>query len=133
MAIEMIEPKYMLGIGIVILIVFSVLSLVVWGVILLLHMKAIDNHFDSPDFPHRGLKGLWPWEMGRAASYGAFLLFRNSKVIQKKFPHACKTIKLEDIPKKIKLMVAFPIYTYVPSALLLVAGGTFLYIKKWFL
>ena len=39
---------------------------------LILYMEKIDQYFDSPDFPHRGVKGLWPWEMGRAASYGFF-------------------------------------------------------------
>ncbi|EPC03130.1 hypothetical protein L861_22740 [Litchfieldella anticariensis FP35 = DSM 16096] len=127
----MIEFKYMLGIFIVTTIVISLLSLVIWGVMLLFYMEEIDSYFDSPDFPNRGYKGLWPWEMGRAFSYGVFLLFPNSRFVNKKFPHACKNIKVDELPRKIKLMVAFPMYTNVPSSSFLLMGGVVLYIKKW--
>lgn len=111
---------------------FGVASLVIWGGMLLLYMEEIDRYFDSPDFPHRGIKGLWPWEMGRAASYGAFLLFTNTKFVRNKFPHARETIKIENLPKKIKFMVAFPMYTYIPSGLFILVCGVFLKIKEWF-
>lgn len=111
---------------------FGVLSLVVWGVLLLVYMKEVDSYFDSSEFPHRGLKGLWPWEMGRAASYGIFLLFPNSKFVRKKFPHARDTIKIDELPKKIKFIVAFPMYTYIPSAFFIITVGVFIYVNKWF-
>ncbi|MBZ5488733.1 hypothetical protein HW452_14495 [Halomonas aquamarina] len=113
-------------------IVVGVLTLVIWGVILLFYMEKIDSYFDSPDFPHRGLKGLWPWEMGRAASYGVFVLFHNSRFVRRKFPHAREEINISKLPKKIKIMVLFPMYTYIPSALFILAGGMLLYINKWF-
>lgn len=111
---------------------FGVASLVIWGVMLLIYMEEIDCYFNSPDFPHRGVKGLWPWEMGRAASYGAFLLFTNSRFVRKRFPHARENIKIEDLPKKIKFMVAFPMYTYIPSGIFILVVVAFLKIKNWF-
>ncbi|RDB41770.1 hypothetical protein DU490_16700 [Halomonas sp. DQ26W] len=110
----------------------GLLSLVVWGVMLLVYMQKIDVYFDSPDFPNRGYKGLWPWEMSRATSYGCFLLFHDSRFVRKKFPHACKNININEIPRSIKLMVAFPMYAFYPPALFILAGGAMLYINKWF-
>ncbi|WP_447044382.1 hypothetical protein [Vreelandella sp. H-I2] len=126
------EFNMVFGLFAVFIIAVAVLSLLIWGVMLLFYMEKVDQYFDSPDFPHRGIKGLWPWEMGRAASYGFFLFFRNSRFVRKKFPHAFDTVKMDKIPGKIKFIVAFPICTYIPCALFILAGGTFLYIKEWF-
>lgn len=110
----------------------SSLTLVVWVIIIKFNLEEIDNYFDSPDFPNRGVKGIWPFGSGRALTYGVFLLFPNSRFVKKKFPHARKKIKVDELPRKIKLMVLFPMYTYVPSALFVLAAGVFLKIKEWF-
>lgn len=70
--------------------------------------------------------GLGKW-VGQQAM--GFLFFRNSKFVRNKFPHAFDTVKMDKIPGKIKFIVAFPICTYIPCALFMLAGGTFLYIK----
>lgn len=132
MVIETIDAEFLFFAFSALAIVIACLTLIIWGVMLILYMEEIDQYFDSPDFPHRGVKGLWPWEMGRAASYGFFLFFQNSKFVRKKFPHAFDTIKMDKIPVKIKFIVVFPICTYIPCALFILAGGTFLYIKEWF-
>lgn len=111
---------------------FGVFTLFVWAVMLLFYMDEIDQHFDSPEFLHRGIKGLWPWEMGRAASYGVFVIFHNSKFVKKKLPCARKDININEIPRKIKLMVVFPICTCIPAAFFVLAGGMLLYAQKWF-
>ncbi|WP_249978889.1 hypothetical protein [Vreelandella olivaria] len=126
------EFNLLLGLFVVFVIAVGVFSLVIWGGMLLFYMEKIDQYFDSPDFLHRGVKGLWPWEMGRAASYGVFILFHNSRFVRKKLPYARENINIDELPKKIKFMVLFPMYTCIPAALFILAGGSFLYINKWF-
>lgn len=132
MVIETIDAEFLFFAFSALAIVIACLTLIIWGVMLIFYMEKLDQYFDSPDFPHRGINGLWPWEMGRAASYGFFLFFRNSKFVRNKFPHAFDTVEVDKIPGKIKFIVAFPLCTYIPCALFILAGGTFLYIKEWF-
>lgn len=111
---------------------FGVITLVIWGIMLLMHLEEIDSHFDSFDFPNRGFKGIWPWGMGRGMAYGVFLLLPNSRFVQKKYPNARASINVAKIPRKIKFMVAFPMYTCVPCGMLLILGGVFVKMKEWF-
>lgn len=129
---KMSEFNLILGLFVVFIIAIGFLSLIMWGVMLIFYMRKIDQYFDSPDFPHRGVKGLWPWEMGRAASYGFFMLFRNSRFVRKKFPQALEKIQISKMPGRIKLIVAFPVFTCIPCAFFILVGGVFLYIKEWF-
>ncbi|MDR5860468.1 hypothetical protein FZZ93_18095 [Halomonas eurihalina] len=128
----MIDLKLSLGILILLVGAISLLSLLVWWMILLMYLEEIDGYFDSPDFPHRGVKGLWPWGMGRAVSYGVFVLFTDSHFVRKKFPKARESIDIKMLPRKVRFIVAFPIYTYIPSALFIGVVGVCLYMKDWF-
>lgn len=126
------DLRLVLGLFVVFTIVVSVLTLIIWVIIMKLYLEDIDCHFDSPEFPNRGVKGIWPFGSGRALTYGVFLVFHNSRFVRKRFPHARETINIDELPKKIKLMVLFPMYTYVPSALFILVAGMFLKINKWF-
>ncbi|WP_275289442.1 hypothetical protein [Halomonas elongata] len=132
MGIEMIDAEFLFFSISAVALVIALVSLFVWGVFLLLFMEEIDGYFDSPDFPNRGYKGVWPWGMGRGMAYGIFLLFPDSWFVRKKFPHARKSIKINEIPRKIKFMVAFPMYTNIPASLFILLGGTFLKLKPFF-
>ncbi|MDR5868722.1 hypothetical protein [Halomonas koreensis] len=129
----MIDLELVLGVFILSIGIISLLSLVVWWVILFVYLEEIDGYFDSPDFPNRGYKGVWPWGMGRGMAYGVFLLFPGSRFVKKKFPRALEEIDVEVLPKRIKLLVAFPMYTYIPAISFLLVGGVFLKMKDWFL
>lgn len=131
MVIKMNELQLLIAFFVVFIIVAGVLSLLIWWVMLALKMKEIDNCFESPDFPLRGYVGIWPWGMSKCLSYGVFLLFRNSNYVKRKRPLACENIVVEKIPKKIRFIVAFPIFTVMPCAVILWIGGTFLYLKEW--
>ncbi|MES3677523.1 hypothetical protein QC589_16375 [Halomonas elongata] len=111
---------------------FGFFSLIVWGIVLFLFLDDIDGCFDSPDFPNRGYKGVWPWGMGRAMAYGVFYVFPNSWFVRKKFPNARENIKIDEIPGKIKFMTAFPMYTCIPSALFMFVAGMVLKVNEWF-
>lgn len=111
---------------------FGVICLVIWGVILFLFLELMDSYFDSPDFPNRGYKGVWPWGMGRAMAYGVFLLFTNSKFVRRKFPHARETINIKSLPREIKVMVAFPMYTYIPTMIFMFLVWVVTKINGWF-
>ncbi|MDR5860471.1 hypothetical protein FZZ93_16010 [Halomonas eurihalina] len=123
---ELVVAVFVIGSGL-----FGFLTLVVWGVILLIFMNEIDDCFDSPDFPNRGYKGVWPWGMGRAMAYGVFYVFPNSWFVRKKFPNARESIKIDEIPGKIKFMAAFPMYTCIPSALIMFSAGAVLKLNEW--
>lgn len=128
----MTDFKFALGVLILSIGGIALLSLVIWMIILFKFLDEIDGYFDSPDFPSRGYKGIWPWGMGRAMAYGVFLLFHNSWFVRKKFPYAKRTINIDEVPKKIKLMVAFPMYTNIPSSLFILVAGMMFKIRDWF-
>ena len=132
MKIEMIDAEFLFFSISGLALFIALVSLVIWGVVLLLFMEEIDGYFDSPDFPNRGYKGVWPWGMGRGMAYGIFLLFPDSWFVRKKFPHAREAIKIDEIPNKIKIMVAFPMYTNIPASFLILLGGAVLKVKPLF-
>ncbi|MFM9271104.1 hypothetical protein ACJ7V3_12685 [Halomonas elongata] len=111
---------------------FGVFSLVVWIIMMVNYLDEIDCYFDSSDFPNRGVKGIWPAGSGRVLTYGVFLLFHDSKFVRKKFPNAREKINIGGLPRKIKFMVAFPMYTYVPSMMFVLAAWVVLKIQEWF-
>ncbi|WP_146130274.1 hypothetical protein [Vreelandella songnenensis] len=131
MEIEIIDAEFIFFSLSAIALVVGVFSLVIWWIALALKMKEIDNCFESPDFPLRSYVGIWPWGISKCLSYGVFLLFRDSNYVKRKHPLACKNIVVENIPKKIRFIVAFPIFTVMPCAIIIWIGGTFLYIKDW--
>lgn len=132
MGIEMIDLEFVFFAVSALAIAVACLTLVPWVVIMKLYLEEMDYHFDSPDFPNRGVKGIWPFGSGRALTYGVFLVFHNTRFVRKKFPHARESIDIDKLPKKIKFMVLFPMYTYVPSALFVLLAGAILKINKWF-
>lgn len=127
----MIDVEFVLGVIILSVGGVSLLSLLVWFVLLFVYLEEMDGFFDSPDFPNRGYRGVWPWGMGRGMAYGVFLLFPNSRLVKKKFPRALEKIDVDALPKKIKFLVAFPMYTYIPAVSLLLAFGLAVKIKDW--
>ncbi|MFG6139147.1 hypothetical protein [Halomonas sp. B23F22_10] len=127
----MIDVEFVLGVIILSVGGVSLLSLLVWFVLLFVYLEEMDGFFDSPDFPNRGYRGVWPWGMGRGMAYGVFLLFPKSRLVKKKFPRALEEIDVDALPKKIKFLVVFPMYTYIPAVSLLLAFGLAVKIKDW--
>lgn len=131
MAIKIIDVEFVFFAFSALALVIGILSLILWFLMLAIKMKEIDDLFASPDFPLQGYAGIWPWGMGKCLSYGVFLIFRNSRYVKRKRPLACESIVIDDIPKKIKIIVSFPIYTVMPCAVIIWIGGVLLYVKDW--
>lgn len=85
MVIETIDAEFLFFAFSALAIVIACLTPIIWGVMLIFYMETVDQYFDSPDFPHRGINGLWPWEMGRAASYGFFIFFEIQSLLETSF------------------------------------------------
>ncbi|MFY0992935.1 hypothetical protein [Halomonas sp. C05BenzN] len=97
---EFIDLKLVYVVLMLLALAVSLLSLTTLLIILLLHSEEIDSYFDSPDFSLRGAKVIWPYGVSKMLVYGVFLIFHSTRVVQKKFPHACQTINVEQLPKK---------------------------------
>lgn len=68
--------------------------------------------------------------MGRAMAYSVFYVFSNSWFVRKKIPNARESIKVDEIPGKVKFMAAFPMYTCIPSALFMLVAGMVLKVNE---
>lgn len=107
MEIEIIDLEFVFFALSALAIAVSSLTLVVWVIIMRFNLEEIDDYFDSPDFPNRGVKGIWPFGSGRALTYGIFLLFPNSRFVKKNFHTLVKQLKLMSCLRKLNSWYSF--------------------------